>query len=138
MKKKQVQKNLNDRNDRNCAVTVKAKVVPIIITVEELEITTEKHEWQKTLNQHRLHEESVQYGGNILIPQLTKSMNKAIFDSEILAEWRNRAIISLFKKGKRTDPSNYKGITLLCYHQHYIQHLMKNNKNGITDTVFHS
>ena len=57
--------------------------------------------------------ELIKYGGNGVIMML-KELFLLIWDSEYIPEqWREGMIVSLFKKGDREDPGNYRGITLL-------------------------
>ena len=57
--------------------------------------------------------ELIKYGGNGMIMML-KELFQLIWDSEYIPErWGEGMIISLFKKGDREDPGNYRGITLL-------------------------
>ena len=56
--------------------------------------------------------ELIKYGGNGMI--MLKELFQLIWDSEYIPErWGEGMIISLFKKGDREDPGNYRGITLL-------------------------
>ena len=57
--------------------------------------------------------ELIKYGGNGMIMML-KELFQLIWDSEYIPErWGEGMIISLFKKGDREDPGNFRGITLL-------------------------
>ena len=57
--------------------------------------------------------ELIKYGGYGMIMML-KELFQFIWDSEYIPEqWGEGMIISLFKKGDREDPGNYRGITLL-------------------------
>ena len=57
--------------------------------------------------------ELIKYGGNGMIMML-KELFQLIWDSEYIPErWGEGMIVSLFKKGDREDPGNYRGITLL-------------------------
>ena len=57
--------------------------------------------------------ELIKYSGNGMIMML-KELFQLIWDSEYIPEqWGEGMIVSLFKKGDREDPGNYRGITLL-------------------------
>ncbi|XP_065174094.1 uncharacterized protein [Atheta coriaria] len=57
--------------------------------------------------------ELLKYGGQKLITEITKMINKVLKERRIPNEWRTSTLIMLFKKGDRQIPSNYRGITLL-------------------------
>ena len=57
--------------------------------------------------------ELIKYGGKPLCEMLLAVLN-LVWDNEYAPSyWREGLIVSLFKKGDREDPDNYRGITLL-------------------------
>ena len=57
--------------------------------------------------------ELIKYGGKAMCEMLLALFN-LVWDSEYAPSyWREGLIVSLFKKGDREDPGNYRGITLL-------------------------
>ena len=57
--------------------------------------------------------ELIKYGGEPMCKMLLTLFNLA-WDKECVPNfWREGLIVSLFKKGDRQDPGNYRGITLL-------------------------
>jgi hypothetical protein len=57
--------------------------------------------------------ELVKAGGSALASLLTKLFNLAWTSGERPSQWRQGVVVSIFKKGSRTDPGNYRPITLL-------------------------
>lgn len=57
--------------------------------------------------------ELLKYGGNRLAEQFKVLYNKIIKDTSIPEDWRESITVPLFKKGNKSDPENYRGITLL-------------------------
>lgn len=75
--------------------------------------------------------ELLKQGGVRLAEQLTKLFNKILGSAVIPDEWKESITIPLFKKGKTSDPANYRGISLLntsmklftrILGQHILQH----------------
>ena len=58
--------------------------------------------------------ELLKYGGNRVILVLYWILQKAWDDKELPPEWDEALVVPLFKKGDRSEPTNYRGITLLC------------------------
>ena len=57
--------------------------------------------------------ELFKYGGPVLSNRLLELVNKYWKERSIPEEWGQARVKSLFKKGKRDDCSNYRGISLL-------------------------
>ena len=57
--------------------------------------------------------ELIKYGGNAMYEMLLTLVNLVWNNAYISTYWREGLIISLFKKGDREDPGNYRSITLL-------------------------
>jgi len=55
----------------------------------------------------------LKYGGTELTLQLTQLFQKIFKLDTIPIAWKQSTIIPLFKKGSKTNPDNYRGITLL-------------------------
>jgi hypothetical protein len=60
-----------------------------------------------------LNSELFKYGGPILSNRLLKLINKCWTERLIPEEWRQARVKSVFKKGRRDDSSNYRGISPL-------------------------
>ena len=57
--------------------------------------------------------EILKQGGQLLKETLAKFITKLWRKTEIPSDWRNASMITIFKKGDRTDCGNYRGISLL-------------------------
>jgi len=57
--------------------------------------------------------EMLKYGGTELILYLTQLFQQIVKLGDIPKTWKESIIIPLFKKGSKTNPENYRGITLL-------------------------
>jgi hypothetical protein len=57
--------------------------------------------------------ELVQAGGEILLSAIHKLVNSVWNKEELSNQWNESIIVSVHKKGDKTDCSNYRGISLL-------------------------
>ena len=84
-----------------------------VISALEIEYVMKSLRNRKASGSDGIAGELIKYGGNGMIMML-KELFQLIWDSEYIPErWGEGMIISLFKKGDREDPGNYRGITLL-------------------------
>ena len=67
---------------------------------------------------------------------MTILYNNTLKSHEIPDEWRSALITALFKKGAKSDPGNYRPVSLTCIickileaiiYDHIVQHMLKNN-----------
>ena len=83
------------------------------ISALELEYVMKSLRNRKASGSDGIAGELIKYGGNGMIMML-KELFQLVWDSEYIPErWGEGMIISLFQKGDREDPGNYRGITLL-------------------------
>ena len=70
-----------------------------------------------------------------LAPALATLYNNTLKSHEVPDEWRTALITAIFKKGDKSDPSNYRPISLTCIickvlesiiYDHIVQHMVKN------------
>ena len=57
--------------------------------------------------------ELIKYGSKFMCEMLLTLFNLVWSSEYVPTYWRQGQIVSLFKKGDRDDPGNYRGITLL-------------------------
>lgn len=83
------------------------------ITKEHVRETMKKLKNRKTPNQDKIPNELIKNGGSAMIEEYTKLFNIILQHGKIPEEWKNSITVPIFKKGEKTDPANYRGITLL-------------------------
>ena len=57
--------------------------------------------------------EFLKYGGEGMITMMVLLYNWNWKNEYTPIRWRERVVVNFFKKGDKTDPENYRGITLL-------------------------
>jgi hypothetical protein len=83
------------------------------ISDEELERSLKSMKNRKAAGPDGLNSELFKYGGPVLSNCLLQIINKFWRERSIPGEWGQERVKFLFKKGKRDDFSNYRGISLL-------------------------
>jgi hypothetical protein len=78
----------------------------------EVEIAIEKLKRYKSPGIDQILAELIQEGWNTLHSEIHKLIN-CIWNEEELPEWKESIIVPIYKKGDKTDCSNYRGISLL-------------------------
>jgi hypothetical protein len=61
--------------------------------------------------------ELIQAGGEILLSAIHKLVNSVWNNEELPDQWKKSIIVSVHKKGDKTDCNNYHGISLLSVHR---------------------
>ena len=83
------------------------------ITLAEMSHVVRAIQNDKSAGSDGIVDELIKYGGKPMCEMLLALFN-IVWDSEYAPSyWREGLIVSLFKKGDREDPGNYRGITLL-------------------------
>jgi hypothetical protein len=83
------------------------------IDSEEVKDTVQKLRNQKSPRSDGILNELLKYRGPKLLEQLTKLLIRIFEEQMIPEEWRMSTLITLFKKGDKRTPENYRGINLL-------------------------
>ena len=82
-------------------------------TLLEFEIAIEKLKKYKSPGIDQISAELIQDGGNSLLTEIYKLV-LAIWKKEMLpGQWKESIIVPTYKKGEKTNCSNYRGISLL-------------------------
>ena len=79
----------------------------------EVEAKIKKLKNRKSPGTDGIPNELLKYGGPELASKLSQLFNKILKETETPEEWHNSITIPIFKKGQKTCPENYRGITLL-------------------------
>ena len=70
-----------------------------------------------------------------IAPALTKLYNNTLKSHEVPDDWGTALITAIFKKGDKSDPGNYRPVSLTCIickvlesiiYDHIVQHFIKN------------
>lgn len=83
------------------------------ISIEKIKQMTAKLKNRKAPGMDEITNEIIKYGGDTLLAELQILFNKIISDKTVPSEWRESILIPIFKKGEKTDPKNYRGISLM-------------------------
>ena len=93
---------------------------PMFAISEDIPLSKEDIEKELRLLKNRkspgpngISNEMLKYGGTELIIHLTQLFQQIVKLGDIPKTWKESIIISLFKKGSKTNPESYRGITLL-------------------------
>ena len=78
--------------------------------------------------------ELLKYGGNQLTSELTKMIKIIFQQTRIPQEWKTSVTIPVYKRGNRNDPSNYRGITLLCTNLKLLTKILLNKLKPLIKT----
>ena len=62
--------------------------------------------------------------GEVIAPVLTIIFQKSLDTGEIPASWLRANITPLFKKGERTNPANYRPVSLTCITSKILEHIL--------------
>jgi hypothetical protein len=79
----------------------------------EVEISIAKLKEYKSLGSDQIPAELIQAGGEILLSEIHKLINSGWTKEELPDQWKEPIILSVHKKGDKTDCNNYRGISLL-------------------------
>jgi hypothetical protein len=82
----------------------------------------------------KIHPKVLKEAAASIAPALTTLYNNTLKSHEIPDEWRSALITALFKKGAKSDPGNYRPVSLTCIickileaiiYDHIVQHMLK-------------
>lgn len=85
----------------------------IELTIEMIEDNFKSLKNRKSPGPNEITNEMLKYGGPNLQKEILAFFQNIISKQKIPAEWKNSTTIPIFKKGQKTVPENYRGITLL-------------------------
>lgn len=83
------------------------------INIDEVTKTVTKLKNRKSPGIDQITNEMIKYGGKECWSELCKLYNKIIQQGEVPESWKTSITVPIFKKGDRSLPNNYRGITLL-------------------------
>ncbi|CAL4067303.1 unnamed protein product, partial [Meganyctiphanes norvegica] len=112
------------------------EISSIEITQEEVQARLEKLQVHKSCGPDNVHPFVLQRAASAISVPLTMIFNKSLNSGECPDDWRTANVTPIHKKGDRTDPSNYRPVSLtsqVCkilesiVRQHIVEHLTANN-----------
>jgi len=74
--------------------------------------------------------ELLKYGGEDLAKELAMLFKKILAEGKIPEEWKTSMTLPMFKKGQRSNPENYRGITLLNATQKLLSKIVLDKLNA--------
>ncbi|KAH1002170.1 hypothetical protein HUJ04_008283 [Dendroctonus ponderosae] len=83
------------------------------ITEELVSETVKKLKNRKIPDQDKIANKLIKYRGTAIIEEYTKLSNIIFKNRKIPVEWKKSISVPIFKKGDKTDPANYRDITLV-------------------------
>ena len=107
------------------------------ITLAEVNYVVKAIKNNKSAGSDGIVGELIKYGGNAMCEMLLTLFNSVWNNEYVLTYWREDLIVSLFKKGGREGPGNYRGTSLLnvigksysrVINNHLLKYLELNNK----------
>jgi hypothetical protein len=79
----------------------------------EVKIATAKLKRYRSPGGDQIPAELIQAGGETLSSEIHKSINSISNKAELPQQWKESIIVPIYKKGDRTECSNYRDISLL-------------------------
>ena len=73
--------------------------------------------------------------GEVIAPALTIIFQKSLDTGEIPSSWLRANITPLFKKGERTNPANYRPVSLTCITSKILEHILHSRIMAHYDTL---
>lgn len=99
-------------------------ILPIDITVEGVSTLLSNLEVHKACGPDEIPTALLKNLAPIIAPALTIIFQASLCQSLIPAEWKTANIVPLFKKGNRSDPSNYRPVSLTCICSKLLEHIV--------------
>ena len=82
------------------------------ISEEEIKRILQELPNNKAVGPDLISNEMLKYGKNTLLAPLTKLFNLALKHSTFPRQWCSGLVVPIYKAGDKTNPANYRGITL--------------------------
>lgn len=95
------------------------------ISKEDIQEGIKKLKNRKAPGTDNISNELLKYAGPELVTKMTTLYGKILDTSEIPSDWHESVTIPIFKKGQKTLPENYRGITLLNSSMKLFTHILK-------------
>ena len=86
---------------------------PWNIFLERIDHIASKLKNKKSAGIDQIYNEMIKYGGSMLLKQIQILFNKILNEMDVPMKWKHDVTIPIYKKGAKTDTTNYRGISLL-------------------------
>jgi hypothetical protein len=93
-------------------------------SVSEVEMTTEEVKRNQSPGTDQIPGEMIKAGSRTIRSEIHELINSIWNKEEVPEEWKELIIVLLYKKGDKTDCSNYRGISLLSTMYNILSNLM--------------
>lgn len=108
---------------------------PDPLTMEELQETLKTTKNRKACGTDKINMELWKYAPESLHKKLLQLLNKCWKNKIIPEDWNVASVISIYKKGDRTNPENYRGISLLNTAYKIYARVLGNRLKTIADAI---
>lgn len=106
-----------------------------LLTIEELQGALKSTKNRKATGLDAINGELIKYGGAALERRFLHLLNECWKNCIIPDSWKVAEVISLFKKGKRSNCKNYRGISLLNVGYKIYSKIINNRMKVITEAI---
>ena len=103
----------------------------VAVTKMEIDNTLKTLKNRKSAGEDGITNEMLKYGGPHLWEQIYVLIDQVFRISTIPEEWKTNIVISIFKKGEKLNPNNYRGINLLNTHLKLTTKIVSNKLSRI-------
>ena len=99
-------------------------ILPIDITIEGVTTLLSNLEVHKSSGPDEIPATLLKHLASVIAPALTLIFQASLCQSLIPIEWKTANIVPLFKKGNRSDPNNYRPVSLTCIYSKLLEHIV--------------
>lgn len=106
----------------------------LIPTIGEITSAIKSLKCNKAAGLDGIPAEAFKHGGNGMVLQLQQLINKIWLEESIPGDLKNAAIVTVFKKGDKSDCDNYRGISLLSIAGKIITRILSNRLTDVSES----
>jgi hypothetical protein len=99
----------------------------LTITTEGVEKLLNLLNPKKAIGPDKIPTSIIKDNADILAPLITKIFQQSIDCGEVPLDWTKANVTALFKKGDRSDPANYRPVSLMCVLCNVMEHIIYHN-----------
>jgi hypothetical protein len=125
--------NLFGNNTQRTAAVEEGERSEVVLTSTEVKMAIKKLKNRKSPGIDEIPNELIKYGGVKIMEEIRKLFNKILSQDIVPNEWKMSITIPIFKKGDKTNPENYRGISLLCAIQKLFTSILKRKLEQIIE-----